>query len=445
MIWTRELARNVLERALRLSGADETEVRLDGGATHLTRFANNTIHQNISHEGRTLSVRCVLGMRSGRATTDRLDDQGLRDVVAAATAIARETPEDPDLLPVAEPQGYTERHHHDPATAGCPPEARARRAGAAIEAARAAGTVAAGFAATGESIEALATSRGCFAFYQATQAGFSVTMTAEDSTGWVNQTAIALEDLEVPALAGRAIEKARAGAQPRDCPPGEYTVILEPPAVYDLMLFLQDGFGGRQVLEKESFLTDRLGEAVFGGGLDLWDDVTHPLQDGAFFDGEGTPRQVVRLIDRGVACGLVHDRDSARKLGLDPTGHAGPYPDPVGAVPGNLVVAGGSASLEDLIRGTEDGILVSRFWYTRMVEPMQVVLTGMTRDGTFRIQGGRVVHGIRNLRYHQSVVAMLNRVTGLGKSVRVAPHESPTMVLPAMKVEGFRFISAARH
>lgn len=440
---SRDRAREILEQALRLSRADEAEAHLAGSIQHLTRFAGNTIHQNVSQRSLSISLRAVFGRRSGRASTNRLDEAGLRAVVAAAEAIARNSPEDPTLLPVVGPQEYAERHHFDAETAGCGAKARARTAGIAIEAAMAAGLSATGYACTGESISVVATHRGAFAFYRRSTAGFSTTMTGADSTGWVEASDPALAKLDVRALTATAVDKAKAGAQPKSCRAGRYTVILEPSAAYDLIASLGDGFGALQVLEKQSFLTDRLGTRLFGDNIDIWDDAHHALQDGAYMDGEAVPRRTVRLIERGVAKELVHDRDSALKFGVESTGHALLAPNPLGASPFNLVVGGGESTLEEMIRGTEKGILVTRFWYNRLVEPMPVLLTGMTRDGTFLVEGGKIRHGIKNLRYNQSVVEMLNRVVALGPAVRAGSNEGSTIVLPAMKVEGFRFQSAA--
>lgn len=440
---SRERVHDLLDHAMRFSRADDVEAQLSGVTQHLTRFANNGIHQNVSQRTVTVSVRVAFGRRCGRASTNRLNTEGLREAVAAAEAIARNSPELPELEPSAGVQTYEERLHHDSATARCGPDGRAKLAGIAIEAARAHALTCAGFVTTGEGVEAIATRRGAFAYYRLTRCGFSTTMMGEDASGWAEGSESMLACLDVRRMVHAAVEKARAGAKPRALRPGRYAVILEPSAVYDLLLFLQEGFGGRQVLEQQSFLTDRLGQRIFGENIEIHDDVAHPLHDGPYFDGEALPRKSVHLVERGVARALVHDRATARAFHTESTGHAQPPPNPLGPVPINLVVVGGHTTLEDMIRSTERGILVTRFWYTRLVEPMKVVLTGMTRDGTFLIEDGRIKHGVRNLRYQQSVVEMLNRVTAMGPSVRASWNENPTIVLPPMKVEGFRFVGKA--
>jgi predicted Zn-dependent protease len=440
----RERCREILSSALSASRADETEVNLTGGEQALTRFANNAIHQNVLEEGYTLSVRTVLGKRTNRAATNRLDPDGIREVVARALDGTKLTPEDPDLLPVPGPASYRAIPTWDEATARLSPAERATRVKRVLDRAVASDLTAAGFLANGFAVTAVANSAGLFAWHRETQASFSTTCFGPDSSGWVQDAAPSIADIDVDALAERAIQKALASRSPKPCPAGSYTVVLEPAALTDLLAFLLTGFGGRLVHEKQSFLTDRVGTKLFGENVTIKDDVYHSGQFGLPFDGEGVPRESVPLVRKGVVENLVYDRLSAKKMEKRPTGHGYAVPNTVGAGADNLVMEGGSASFDDLVRGVKRGILVTRFWYNRLVEPMQVVVTGMTRDGTFLIEDGEVRHGIRNFRYDQGVVALLNSIEEMTAPVRASGVESPTMIVPAVRVRDFRFQSETR-
>jgi predicted Zn-dependent protease len=215
--------------------------------------------------------------------------------------------------------------------------------------------------------------------------------------------------------------------------------ILEPPAVLDLVGFMFYDFAATAVRDKRSCLTGRIGKPLFGENITLWDDVYHPLQLGSPFDGEGLPRQKVLLVDRGVPKNLVYARATAKKMKTKPTGHGFSLPNEYGEAPMNLVFSGGDTSVDEMIRTTERGILVTRLWYIREVDPFQKILTGMTRDGTFLVENGRVAGGIRNFRFNQSIIDLLSNVESLGPGVRSAGEESFEMVVPAMKVRNFHF------
>jgi predicted Zn-dependent protease len=211
-----------------------------------------------------------------------------------------------------------------------------------------------------------------------------------------------------------------------------------------LLGFLFYDFAGTALLDKRSCLNGRLGKRIFGENISLWDDVTHPLQTGAPFDGEGLPRQKVALIDRGVPRNLVYARATARKMRAKPTGHGMALPNEWGEAPMNLVWGGGATSLLDMIASTEYGVLVTRLWYIREVDPYEKIMTGMTRDGTFLIDRGKIAGGIRNFRFNQSLIEMLANVEALGPAVRAAGEESFEMVVPPMKVRNFHFTEVTR-
>jgi predicted Zn-dependent protease len=431
--------RRIAEKILRLSDADETEVCLDTGADALTRFANNVIHQNVAEEFLSISVRTVWDGRTARATTNKTDDDSLRRVVASSSTLARCQPKNPDLLPMPGAQKYAKVARFFDATAAATPQDRARVVAAVCETAGKLHETAAGIFSTGAARSLLANSKGLLAEYQQTRAEFSVTMMGADSSGWAKANAPDIADLDPVALADRATQKSVVSRAPREIAPGRYTVILEPSAVLDLVGFLFYDFAGTAVLDSRSCLNERMGKQIFGRNINLWDDATHPLQLGAPFDGEGLPRQRVKLVDAGVPKNLVYSRSTAKKMKAKPTGHSLALPNEWGEAPLNLVLDGGKASLEAMIGSTDRGILVTRVWYVREVDPYEKILTGMTRDGTFLIEGGRVVGGIRNFRFNQGMLEMLSNVETLGASVRASGEEAFEMVVPPMKVRDFHF------
>jgi len=436
--------RRIAERIFKLSEADETEVLIDATADALTRFANNTIHQNVAEQVLSISVRTVFDGRTARATTNKTDDDSLRRVVAASSVLARSQPRNPDLLPMPGPQKYPKVGRFFEATAAATPEDRARAITAVVGMAAKNGHTAAGIFSTGATQSALANTNGLFAYHEQTRAEFSITMLEEDSSGWAKSSAPDVAKIDPQALAACAGQKAAASRAPREIAPGRYTVILEPAAALDLVGFLFYDFAGTAVLDKRSCLTERLGKQVMGQNITLWDDVCHPLQSGAPFDGEGLLRQKVLLIDCGVPRNLVYSRATAKKMNTQPTGHGLPLPNEWGEAPVNLVFEGGDSSLEQMFAATDRGILVTRLWYIREVDPYEKVLTGMTRDGTFLVEGGRVVAGIRNFRFNQSILEMLSNVEVLGPAVRAAGEEAFDMVVPAMKIRSFHFTEVTK-
>jgi PmbA protein len=277
-------------------------------------------------------------------------------------------------------------------------------------------------------------------------------MLASDSSGWQKANSPNVANLDAKRLAEIAAEKATRSAHPREVPPGKYTVVLEPAAVLDLLGFMFFDFGGTALLEQRSFLNNRLGTRMFGENITIQDDVYHPAQSGAPFDGEGVARQKIPLVEKGVVKNLVYSRATARrmqhselagKLGeIRPTGHGFPLPNEVGDAPMNIVVEGGNGAaknVDEMVASTQRGILVTRLWYIREVDPYEKILTGMTRDGTFLIEGGKLARGVRNFRFNQSLIDLLQNVELLGPSVRASGEESFDMVVPAMKVNNFNF------
>jgi len=444
MTSSRQHAEEIFAKVLKYSTADETEAIISSTAYALTRFANNTIHQNVAEEGGSLSVRVVLDRRMARASTNKFDEASIRQTCEAALTLARLRPPDPELLPMPGPQTFRAVHRFHKETAELTPQARAETVRQVIARAEKDGLTAAGIFSSGCFATGLFNSRGLSAFHEETVSEFSVTILGESSSGWAKKTSPNCRELQPEALADRAARKALESREPREIEPGKYTVILEPAAVLDLLGYLFSDFGGLAIHEKRSCLTGRVGQQVFGANINVRDDVYHPRQSGAPFDGEGVPRQRVTLIEQGVVKGVVYARQTAHKTGAEPTGHGLPLPNEIGETPVNIVMEGGRTSIQEMVRSTKRGLLVTRLWYIREVDPYQKILTGMTRDGTFWIEDGKVQYGLRNLRFNQSMIEMLGQVEMMSPPERAAGEETFDMVVPAMKVRDFSFSSLTK-
>lgn len=437
----REL-RTIVETVLRLaksSEAEETEVHVDEAADALTRFANNGIHQNVFEHGVTVSVRTVTEGCTARATTNRLDEDSLRAAIEASLSLARSQPKVPRLLPMPGRQRYRRVNRFIKATVALTPEDRARAVRRACDLAARKGQVAAGIFSSGMHQTAVGNSRGLFASYRDTHSQFSITMQEDPAASWAKADSADVRAIDPQKLADRASEKAHLAANAKELAPGRYTVILEPAAVLDLVGFLFYDFAATAVADKRSCLNDRMGKQLFGKNISISDDVYHALQQGAPFDGEGIPRQKVLLVDRGVPKNLVYARASAKAARKSPTGHGFPLPNEYGEAPMNLVLSGGDSSLEKMVASTDRGLLVTRLWYIREVDPYEKVMTGMTRDGLFLVEKGKVAGAVKNFRFNQSLIEMLKNVELVSPAVRATGEESFEMIVPAMKVRDFHF------
>jgi predicted Zn-dependent protease len=430
--------------AARALGVTEIEAIVARSDEALTRFANNAIHQNVAERSTHLSVRPVIDGRTARASTNRLSGDAIREVVAEAIAIAKLTEPDPDLPPLAGPAEYQRVERWFESTARATPEERARAVAEAIGAVEAAGQTAAGIYSTDESVFALLNSRGVVARHAETMARFSITAMAADSSGWAKASACNHAALNPLQLALTAARKATDSSAPRELPPGRYTVILEPAAVLDLTGQMLPDFSATAIRDGRSFLNDRIGQRIFGENITIHDDAGHALQSGAPFDGEGVPRKRLTLVERGVVREIAYSRQAAALAGTAATGHGFPLPNELGEAPTNIVIAGGETSLDQMVASTDRGILVTRLWYIREVDPYEKIFTGMTRDGTFLIEGGRVTAGVRNFRFNQGLMEMLSNVEALSAPVRASGEETYDMVAPAMKVRDFNFTEVTR-
>jgi PmbA protein len=432
----------IVDRVLRiakLQGVQEAEVQVDEIVDELTRFANNAIHQHVAEHGITVSIRTVVDGRTARVTTNRTDADSLSAAVEDSLSLAASRPKDSKLLPIPGKQNYRKVNRFVPATALLSAGERARAVKRSCDLAERHGQVAAGIFSSGESQSTMGNSRGLRAQYRQTQAEFSITMQQGSAASWAKANAADVRQFDPLALARTASEKSARAQNPLELEPGRYTVILEPAAVLDLVGFLFYDFAATAVHDKRSCLSGRMGKPVFGKNITITDDVYHPEQLGAPFDGEGMPRQRVTLVDRGVPRNLVYSRQSAKAARKQPTGHGFALPNEYGEAPMNLVIGGGKSSVEEMIASTDHGLLVTRLWYIREVDPYEKIMTGMTRDGLFLVKGGKIASGARNFRFNQSILEMLRHVELLGQAHRASGEEAFEMVVPAMKVSNFHF------
>jgi predicted Zn-dependent protease len=452
-------AESIFKTIQKFASAPEVEVIFSSANYSLTRFANNTIHQNVSELNEVASIRVAFEGKTARATTNRFDHESLKRAVQSAESIAKVQESDPDRLPMAkagEAQGTMAPPRWFEQTASISPAERAQAVGKIVDIAKKHGLTTAGIYSSSDAAEAIFNSNGLHAFHQQTAAEVSITMLAEDSSGWQKANSPNVSNLDPARLAEIAAQKARNSKGPQELAPGKYTVVLEPAAVLDLVGFMFWDFGGLAILDQRSFLNNRIGTKLFGENITIMDDVAHPLQTGAPFDGEGVRRQKISLVENGVIKNLVYARNTAAKMRqsqyadkvgtIAPTGHGFPLPNEIGEAPGNIVflAPGNEQSVEQMISGTERGVLITRLWYIREVDPYEKILTGMTRDGTFLIEGGKAGPGIRNFRFNQSLIELLNSVEAMSHAVRSSGEEAFDMVVPAMKVRDFNFTEVTK-
>ena len=459
---TQEQAVELFSRIRRLSSADEVEVLFSGARFALTRFANNAIHQNVEDENCIASIRTNFDGRSARAAVNQFDDATLKRAVETSEKFARVQEKDPDLLPMPTPEEAAIASDRDrPArfleeTAAITPAERAESVRQIVALADRHKLTTAGIYSTAQSLEGVFNSRGLAEWHTQTLAEISITMLAGDSSGWQKLNSPDVRKLNPLQLAETAARKAVDSTHPRELPPGKYTVILEPSAALDIVGFMFWDFSGTAILDQRSFLNDRIGIKLFGDNINIWDDTSHPLQAGSPFDGEGMRRRRVQLVENGIVKRVVYARGTvakmkrsefANKIGpIEATGHGFPLPNEIGEMPLNIVVGGSDRprTIDQMIASTERGLLVTRLWYIREVDPYEKILTGMTRDGTFLIENGRLKNGVRNFRFNQSLISMLSHVEALGAPVRACGEESFDMVVPPMKVREFNFTEVTK-
>ncbi len=439
LIMDREEALGIAEQAMAASDADAIEVNVHASRSGLTRFASNHIHQNVSERTVSITVRAVVGESVGVASTNDHTDDGLADVVERAQALASLATPDEEFPGLPGPGELPAPVRGAAGTAGFGPAERAEAVRTCIEIARERGQTAAGACSADISAHAVANSLGVRAWEESTVAHMRMVFSAADSTGYAEAFAEDASEIAPRALAEVAADKCSRSAGPRAVDPGRWDVILEPPAVADMLMFLGfSAFNGLSCHEGRSPLCGRMGERVCAESLTLVDHGLDPRTLRSSFDFEGVRRQRVELLVEGVAENVVHDSRSAALMGEESTGHAPPPGSTRGPMPTNMILQPGEVSVEEMIASTDRGLLVTRFHYTNLVDPRQAIFTGMTRDGTFLIEGGEIVGGVRNLRFTENMLEALSRVEAVGRDGWLGQTAWP----PALRIADFRFTSA---
>ena len=438
---TPEQARELAKAAVAMTPADQAEALVAAEHSALTRFANNRIAQNVAEHNSLVSVRAVLGRRVGVASTNRLDDASLRAACEAAVRAARIAPEDPSFPGLPGPHPVETPDRTFAATHAFDAEARARAAGLIIEQSSERGLTAAGKVRAAEHTLAVANSLGVDVGMALTGAQATVlSMGPESGSGWASFLDADAANLAPEALGGVAADLAERSAAPRALDPDSYTVVLGPEAVADVLDFLgYVGFSAKAVAEGRSFMSGREGDRVMSELISITDDARARHAMGTTFDYEGQPRRRVALVERGVVGLPVTDSYWAAKLGRENTGHALPAPNSYGPMPLNIELAPGDATLDELIGSVTRGVYVTRFHYVNVEDPVSVLLTGMTRDGTFLIENGRLAAPLKNLRFTQSAVEALASCKGVTRDRSFVGTEESAAFAPALLLGSFAF------
>jgi len=444
--------RKILNFAIRKSKADQTEVSLINHDQALTRFANNYIHQNVSESDTSISVRVAFGKKIGTASTNSLAPKKIQETVAWAEKIAHVQKENDDFisLPSAKRSDYHTAKTYNAKTAAFSAVDRARVVGEIVDVARQRSLNSFGSVSNGVAEIGVANSLGVFAYALSGDIFCNVVMSGKNSTGYAQCGTRDVRAIDFRDLAETAARKALLSEDPVEIPPGKYTAIFEPLAVSEFLDYLAYyAFNGRMFHEGRSFLSDKLGSKVVDERVTLIDD---PFAENGFsfpFDFEGVPKKRLLLISRGVAKNVVYDSQTAFKHKKKSTGHALGGPNPFGPVPLNLVMRPGKKSLDEMVEKTKKGILVTRFHYTNVIDPHKLTFTGMTRDGTFLIENGSVTKGLKNLRFTENIIDVLNRIEAMSsEQILVASDPgygsrfATGTVVPTMKVRDFTFTSA---
>ncbi len=431
-ILTKEEAKQIIDKVLSYAKADETAVSISGGRTGNIRYARNTVNTSGETNEITLNITSVYGKRSGSASVNELDDESLRRAVVRAEEIAQLAPENPEYMPMLGPQQYIESKTFVESTNKINPDYRAQVAYDSITPSGEKNLTAAGYLEDFSGFSAMGNSKGMFGYNKSTSVDFSVTVRTADGTGSGYSSrdfndASLLNSREVTTL---AMQKAQASVNAQAIEPGKYTVILEPTAAFDLMRLLTSGMDARSADEGRSFLSKkgggtRLGEKLFDERVNIYSDPTHPEIPSAPWTNEGFPREKTTWVEKGVVKNMFYSRYWASKQGVTPVGR-----------PGGVIIEGGDQSIADMIKSTERGVLVTRFWYIRAVDPQTLLYTGLTRDGTFYIEDGQIKFPVKNFRFNESPIIMLNNIEALGKLQRVGGN-----MIPAMKIRDFTFTS----
>lgn len=432
-ILSKEQAKKIIDKVLAFSKADEVSVSLSGDRVGNIRYARNSVSTSGETTDLSLSVTAVFGKKSGTATINEFDDASLEKTVRRAEEIAKLAPDNPEYMPMLGPQQYIETKAFADSTAGIDPEYRAKAAFGSIDPCIRKNLTAAGYMEDNSGFSALGNSKGLFGYNKSTSVDFSVTVRTADGTGsgYVARDYNDVSKLNTQAATEIAMQKALASVNAKALEPGKYTVILEPTAGHDLIQNMMRSMDARSADEGRSFLGKkgggtRLGEKLLDERVTIYSDPANSEVPGSpFAGGDGRPQEKVTWFENGVVKNMYYSRFWADKIGVKAI-----------PSPGGIIFQGGNDSLADLIKSTEKGILVTRFWYIRSVDPQTLLYTGLTRDGTFYIENGQIKYPVKNFRFNESPVIMLNNVEAIGKPVRTNGS-----LIPPLKIRDFTFTS----
>lgn len=431
-IYSKDDAKQIMDKALSFSQADTCEVNLSGSNAGNIRYARNTVSTAGYQNNQQLVVQSSYGNKVGVATIDEFDDASLQKAVKRSEELAKLSPDNPEFMEPLGPQQYKESKQYYESTANITADYRAQAAASSIEPARAKDVTAAGFLNDDASFSAMANSKGLFAYNTSTNLEFTVTMRSNDGTGsgWVTRDVNDVNNFDAAEASAIAIDKALQSRNAKAIEPGKYTVIMEPAASIQLLQNMLFSFNARTADEGRSFMSKegggtKLGEKIVDERVNLYSDPQHPLVPSSTWAGDGQPIEKKQWLKNGVVENLFYNRYWAKEKGVDPV----PFPT-------NGIMDGGDASLEDLIKDTKRGVLVTRLWYIRTVDPQTLLYTGLTRDGTFFIENGKIKHPVKNFRFNESPIIMLNNLEELGQQVRVEGN-----LIPYMKIRDFTFTS----
>ncbi|RJG24176.1 TldD/PmbA family protein [Massilia cavernae] len=433
-----EEAKRICDRVIGFSKADECRVQISGSRTGNIRYARNSVSTAGLVENTELTVSVAFGKRQGTATINEFDDKSLEKAVRRAEDVARLAPENPEFMPAVGKQEFKASNTFSPATAAIDPDYRAEVASHSILSARKNKLVTAGFFLDTTGFETIANSNGVFGHQQFTNLSFTCTARTEDGrgSGWVTRGVNDARRFDAREASEVAIEKAMRSVDAKALEPGRYTVILEPAATSDLLARMFSAFDARQADEGRSFLSkkgggNRLGEKLFDERVNVWSDPWDKDVPVRPWDNDSMlPRERTDIIKDGRIATLEYSRYWAQKQNAQARGRFG-----------NIIMAGGDKSLEEMIASTKKGIVVTRTWYIRSVDPQSLLLTGLTRDGTFYVENGKIKHPVKNFRFNESPVSMLNNLDELGKPTVLGGDGRFQMVIPAMKIRDFNFTS----
>ncbi len=438
------------------TGALEIEATLTSTTGEFLRFGNNELGQSQFTKSRTLSVRLASGKRQARTTTGRLEENFIRKAVEKAVDQLKTAPEDPDYLPMLGRQKYRTINRYHERTARESAETKASHVGHAIDLAKKNGLLASGVLGTSVDEVFMVNTAGLEADYKGTSGNFSLTMDADNGnqTGFANSTFADMSELDARHVSETALERAKLNKAQSEITAGKFDVVIDPQAWSEMLFFFivsastgfSPDFGVRQYREGRSYLSGRMGEKILGDNVMITDDVYHPLQMGPAFDGEGYPKNNLTLVENGLLKGLASSRISAHRYdGVNPTGHELPLPNPLGEAPTNPIIQGKgpTKTTDELVGEMDKGLLLTRLWYIREVEPRTKTLTGMTRDGTFLVENGEIKRPVRNLRFNQSLLELFNNIDGFTEPVRNASFTGTAMLQPGILARDFNFTSVS--